>query len=535
MNSEPYGSTADVRSALPPNDYVSPGLAVVMPDAAFPNMMVGDTSVPRWPWLRRWVEQNWYIDRRNPSVGFASRDEAAILHNNALLFRGKPCLEVGCWRGWSAVHIALGSGSLDIIDPVFGDPGFTESIRASCEAAGVMDRVTFHQGVSPGAIDTLSQSTGSWSFIFIDADHEGDAPRLDAEAAIRNAASTAMVMFHDLASPYVAAGLDAMRNAGWRTMVYQTMQIMGVAWRGNVEPVAHSPDPNVFWTLPRHLLGYQVSGWQPSPAPERAWWPDMTIEDRRNAAMLRAQAAEDDRITALGEAEHQAAILRTERDGAVAVAVAAQLELLQAELTHEVAALTTKLNDALAEVARIHPSLMEAEHQVASLQAARDAELSRSAVTELECEQAIERAQAGERRVAELAAACQRQERYLDGFRSLEERVLTFAARQERENAAMLELARWIVHKRVLAGLLRRSADERIATLKAKAVALGLDGLVTGALVSMLCPRRMLLGLLRRPHSFGESLVGYALLRAAQAWRSDVLAEMALRIEGSGC
>jgi predicted O-methyltransferase YrrM len=224
MSAEPRGSLSDVMPVLPVNDYVSPGLAVVMPDAAFPNMVVGDTSVPRWPWLRRWVEHNWYTDRRNPATGFASRDKAAILYNSALLFRGKPCLEVGCWRGWSAVHIALGAGGLDIIDPVLADPGFAESIRASCQAAGVLDHVTFHQDFSPGAIDTLSQSTGQqWSFIFIDADHEGDAPRLDAEAAMRNAASTAMVMFHDLASPYVAAGLDAMRNAGWRTMVYQTM------------------------------------------------------------------------------------------------------------------------------------------------------------------------------------------------------------------------------------------------------------------------------------------------------------------------
>jgi hypothetical protein len=43
-------------------------------------------------------------------------------------------------------------------------------------------------------------------------------------------------------------------------MVYQTMQIMGVAWRGNVEPVIHQPDTNIDWQLPPHLQDYVVSG-----------------------------------------------------------------------------------------------------------------------------------------------------------------------------------------------------------------------------------------------------------------------------------
>jgi glycosyltransferase involved in cell wall biosynthesis/predicted O-methyltransferase YrrM len=323
MDSDHHNAPILVQPMLPDYDYVSPGLEIIIPDAAFPNMVVGDTSIPKWPWLRRWVEQNWYTDRRNPDVGFASRDEASILYNNALLFRGKPCLEVGCWRGWSAVHLALGAGELDIIDPIFADPDFLDSARNSFEIAGVLGKVSLHTGCSPAAIDELSKSTGKrWSLIFIDADHEGDAPRKDAEAAIRHAADTAMVLFHDLASPYVAAGLDEMRDAGWQTMVYQTMQIMGVAWRGDVRPIHHIPDPRVFWTLPRHLTGYKVSGWQPMSTPAQgAWWPNMLAEDRWAMAMMRAQGLEDDFITAIAErdaavAGRDAAII--ERDAAKA-------------------------------------------------------------------------------------------------------------------------------------------------------------------------------------------------------------------------
>ena len=285
-------------SVLTADDYIAPGLAIVTPDAAFPNMVLGDKSAPDWRYFRRWVDHAWYVDQRNPHIGFANRDEASILYNSALLFAGKPCLEVGCWRGWSAAHLALGGVKLDVIDPMFADQIFAASVSDSLRAAGVADRITLYNGASPGAVHTLAGiAKQPWSLIFIDGDHEGDAPRQDALAAMNYAAETAMVLFHDLASPYVAAGLHAMRDAGWRTMVYQTMQIMGVAWRGEVTPVAHIPDPRIFWTLPRHLDGYAVSGWkQPAPIhnPRRP-------EEKTNAALQRAQRAEDDCQAALFE------------------------------------------------------------------------------------------------------------------------------------------------------------------------------------------------------------------------------------------
>jgi hypothetical protein len=80
----------------------------------------------------------------------------------------------------------------------------------------------------------------------------------DAQVAERYAAEDALILFHDLASPDVAEGLNYLRDRGWNTMIYQTMQIMGVAWRGNVKPVEHIPDPAVNWTLPEHLKDYPV-------------------------------------------------------------------------------------------------------------------------------------------------------------------------------------------------------------------------------------------------------------------------------------
>jgi predicted O-methyltransferase YrrM len=220
---------------LPSGDYVSPGLEIVEPDAAFPHMSwraIGEpvaVSSPR--------DHNWYVDERNPTIGFLSRDEAAILFNTARLFQGRTCLEIGCWRGWSTVHLALGSGNVEVIDPALRDTVFREDVAETFRRAGVLDRLVLHDGASPEEVERISAGTGKrWSLAFIDGDHEGDAPRRDAEVVSRFAAEDAAILFYDLVSPHVAAGLEYLRSQGWRTWIYQTMQIMGVAVRGAGAP-----------------------------------------------------------------------------------------------------------------------------------------------------------------------------------------------------------------------------------------------------------------------------------------------------------
>ena len=99
-----------------------------------------------------------------------------------------------------------------------------------------------------------------WSLFFIDGLHEVPGPIQDAVICDQAAETDALILFHDLASPDVAQGLDYLRDRGWNTLVYQTMQIMGAAWRGKAQPAAHQPDTGVAWSLPAHLQGYKVSG-----------------------------------------------------------------------------------------------------------------------------------------------------------------------------------------------------------------------------------------------------------------------------------
>jgi predicted O-methyltransferase YrrM len=258
---------------IPKNDYVSPNLEVILVDQHFPNVIIGDTNNCRWLYLRREIPHNWYVDREFPMVGLLNRDEAHILYNSALQFRGKKALEIGCWVGWSTVHLALAGVNLDVVDPMLDHPVIGARVRASLRSANLENNVSLYTGLSPAQVAEIYQQTQQkWSLIFIDGDHAQPAPLRDAIVADRFAEESALILFHDLACPDVAEGLAYLQARGWQVMVYQTMQIMGVAWRGKVAPIQHIPDPKVKWQLPSHLKGCSISGMEPifDPLPSKS-------------------------------------------------------------------------------------------------------------------------------------------------------------------------------------------------------------------------------------------------------------------------
>jgi glycosyltransferase involved in cell wall biosynthesis/predicted O-methyltransferase YrrM len=238
-------------------DYISPGLRVVQPDDCFPHMRPGDPLHHPWKYLRRDVPHRWYADERFPLMGFINRDEAVLLHNLALQFAGRRALEIGSWMGWSTCHLAMAGVLLDVVDPAHEDPIIRASVEDSLRCCGIAERVNLAGGRSPESLAALKQH---WSLFFIDGDHEGRAPMRDTAAALSYATGDCAFVFHDLASPAVAEPLRFLQDKGFNVVVYQTAQIMALAWRGEVTPVAHVPDPNVAWQLPPHLVGLPVSG-----------------------------------------------------------------------------------------------------------------------------------------------------------------------------------------------------------------------------------------------------------------------------------
>ena len=241
-------------------DYVSPNLTVPNLASHFPNMIIGDKEAVTWPHFRGEIDHTWFVDRRNPHVGFINRDEAAILYSNARLFSGRAGIEIGAWRGWSTCHLLVsGLASLHVIEPLLSDPEWNREFAAAVKGVGGPERAILVAGPSPAEVIRLGEGGQRWSFAFIDGDHDGEAPTNDALTCERYLEPTALVLFHDLVSPHVSAALRALDARGWRTMVYQTAQMMGVAFRGDIAPVAHTPDPTQPWSVPDHLKGFKIS------------------------------------------------------------------------------------------------------------------------------------------------------------------------------------------------------------------------------------------------------------------------------------
>jgi predicted O-methyltransferase YrrM len=263
----------DEAFAQTPNrdrDYVSPGFKNANMAHAFPHRVTGDKQNHPWVFLRREVDHAWYVDDRNPMMGFLSVDEASVLHTLALALPECEALEIGCHRGWSTAHLAAAVKQLDVIDPVLADPAHFADVEQSLTSAGVRDKCALYGATSPAKVHELIKERGRpWSFIFVDGDHEPDGPLWDAQTVANCAARDAIIVFHDLASPVVAEGLAYLRAVGWSCLVFQTMQIMGVAWRGKVKIPVHIPDPKVNWSVPDHLRTFMISGETPAAYAQR--------------------------------------------------------------------------------------------------------------------------------------------------------------------------------------------------------------------------------------------------------------------------
>jgi hypothetical protein len=58
----------------------------------------------------------------------------------------------------------------------------------------------------------------------------------------------------------VASALPILAEAGFQIRLINTMQIMAVAWRGQVDVPAHAQDPNCGAIFIEHLTPYMEQG-----------------------------------------------------------------------------------------------------------------------------------------------------------------------------------------------------------------------------------------------------------------------------------
>jgi predicted O-methyltransferase YrrM len=239
-------------------DYVPPGMRDPGLLPLFPDAEVINPWIVRWKYLRPKSPHVFRVDGRNEKgfhIGYASYEEAVCLHNLALPFAGRRGLEIGSYFGWTSAHLRAAGLRMDHVDISFADPRRQVAVSAALDAVpGATAPYRLDPGPSPDCLARLAaEEDEPWSFVFIDGNHDGEAPAADARAVLPYLTKDAVVVFHDLTSPDVAAGLAVMAEAGWSVRLFNTMQVLGVAWRGNVTLPEHRPDPNVPELFQQHL------------------------------------------------------------------------------------------------------------------------------------------------------------------------------------------------------------------------------------------------------------------------------------------
>lgn len=240
-------------------DYVPAGLRDPNLIRYFPTLVANDPRRNKWPFLRSAAAHIWRTDERsvNQNIGVLSLEEAILLHNLASPYAGQRGLAIGCHYAWSTAHLLAAGLHLDVVDPKLSRSDQWSDVDENLSAIPTQGTYRLWAAYSPSIIPALRESKPEpWSFVFIDGDHEGTAPRRDAEIVAQYCAADATVVLHDLISPHVAAGLEVFQAAGWNVEVFNTMQVLGVAWRGKIKPVRHAADPQMPSLDLPHLRGF---------------------------------------------------------------------------------------------------------------------------------------------------------------------------------------------------------------------------------------------------------------------------------------
>lgn len=151
-----------------------------------------------------------------PLAEFWTKEEASYL---AQMAKGRMVLEVGTWKGCSAILMARGGAlHVDAVDPQRGgqglpEEGALEECWANLKRYGVRDKVTLHVG---GSERLLSMFYGRvWDLVLIDGDH--DRCRADTHDAVELLDRGGVIVWHDMGAWKVDEGPAYVANVlGWR-------------------------------------------------------------------------------------------------------------------------------------------------------------------------------------------------------------------------------------------------------------------------------------------------------------------------------
>lgn len=198
-------------------------------------------------------QQTFWHDRLSdpdyePDCSYWTDDEAAILYHVAKRLGGQ-WVDLGCRFGWTTAHIAVAGCKVIAVDPVLQFQAQNARFEYNlCHFwSGVLE--ISHLSAQAWA-DT---ETGLYNGFVIDADHDPPQPLFDAQACLRLAQDTCVIMLHDFMGRPVREAVEwLMADGGLKCRIYNTPNMVACCWRGDFTPPDHVADPAIDWAWIRH-------------------------------------------------------------------------------------------------------------------------------------------------------------------------------------------------------------------------------------------------------------------------------------------
>ena len=136
--------------------------------------------------------------------------------------QGSTVLEVGSWRGFSTVAMAQVATIVHAVDWHLGDEhaGHDESLgplMSNIDHFRVRDRVVVHVGDAAVVLPLFAP--GHFDVAFVDAYHEADAVRRDAELVLPLVREGGHIAFHDYGLFGVKDAVDTLEDLEWVDLV----------------------------------------------------------------------------------------------------------------------------------------------------------------------------------------------------------------------------------------------------------------------------------------------------------------------------
>ena len=144
------------------------------------------------------------------------------------LAAGKTVLEVGSWRGFSTVTMAQVANQVHAVDWHLGDEqaGHDESLIPlwnNVQKYDVLHKVIIHVGDAAKVLPLLPRSF--FDFAFIDAFHDTEAVRRDADLVLPLVHVGGIIAFHDYGRFGVKEAVDGLRDVRAVTVV-ETLAVL---------------------------------------------------------------------------------------------------------------------------------------------------------------------------------------------------------------------------------------------------------------------------------------------------------------------